>query len=141
MDAPPKISLLDVGAQRSQTFRTILPALPGADMQITTTSRAAATPPRILIVSTSFDHVPGTNDPAGLFLSELSTPFHELRNRRATVDVATIAGGMPPLEPRSIDTPEERAVLNGHELNRALRAAPALRDVDTSKYDAIILAG
>jgi putative intracellular protease/amidase len=98
--------------------------------------------PRVLIVATSHADLTGVpNEKAGLWLSELSSPRQILLDRGARVDVATIEGGMPPFEPRSIDEPSEIAVLNRPELNAALRAAPALRDVDTSGYDAIVLAG
>lgn len=98
--------------------------------------------PRVLIVATSHADLTGVpNEKAGLWLSELSTPRHILQGRGAKVDVATIAGGVPPFEPRSVDEPAEQAVLSGRELNDALRKAPALRDVDTSGYDAVLLAG
>ncbi len=98
--------------------------------------------PRVLIVATSHADLTGVpNEKAGLWLSELSTPRHILQSRGAKVDVATIAGGMPPFEPRSVDEPAEQSVLNGRELNDALRTAPALRDIDTSGYDAVLLAG
>lgn len=95
----------------------------------------------MLIVSTSTAMVPGSDERTGLFLTELATPFQTLSQRGAQVDVATIAGGMPPFEPNSVDAPEERAMLAEPKLNTALSGARALQDIDTSQYDAVILAG
>lgn len=56
---------------------------------------------RILIVMTSIGKVPGSDRPTGLWWSEFSEPYAIFKQAGFDIDVASIAGGPVPVDPRS----------------------------------------
>lgn len=56
---------------------------------------------KLLVVMTSTGKIPGTDRPTGLWWSEFSEPYAIFRNAGFEVDVASIAGGPVPVDPRS----------------------------------------
>ena len=91
--------------------------------------------PRILIVATSADRLPG-GEPTGLWLEELTTPLYALEDAGAEVVVASVAGGPIPVDARSI-APEGENDASVERYNRdpAARAEEILRDGALSAHE------
>ncbi|MCU0837765.1 MAG: type 1 glutamine amidotransferase domain-containing protein [Rhodospirillales bacterium] len=98
--------------------------------------------PRILIVATSHSEVPNADKTTGLWLSELTDPYRVFREAGANVDIATITGGPAPIDPRSGSAKKlDTAFNNDPSAVTKFNTAPALKDVDTARYDAVFFAG
>ncbi len=98
--------------------------------------------PRVLIVATSHSEVPNSDKTTGLWLSELTDPYRAFRQAGASVDIATINGGAAPIDPRSGSAKGLAAAFNNDATAvNQFNTAPALRDVDTTVYDAVFFAG
>ncbi len=104
-----------------------------------------AAPARVLMVTTSWG-VTDAGEPTGLWLSEFTDPYFVFKDAGALVRVASVAGGYPPIDPRS--RAEDRGRTSGvarfeddDAAKEALRAAPALETVDVRSFDAIFLCG
>ena len=81
----------------------------------------------------------------GVFASELTVPYYAFADAGMTVEVASPAGGVIPIDPQSLK-PVIRCAADDRLLaDRALRArmaiSPAIADVDLDGVDAIYLAG
>lgn len=102
--------------------------------------------PRILIVTTS-NATMGTNGkPTGLWLEELTTPYFTFAEAGALVTLASITGGMIPVDPRSLEPgdtePESVARFRADGLaTGALDRSHAIAAIDAGNYDAIFLPG
>ena len=100
---------------------------------------------RVLMVSTSNDTYGFHGGKTGLWLEEFAAPFYALEEAGMIPEVATIRGGEPPLDPNSLkddaQTDATRRFMEDTRLREGLKQAPALRDVQTSAYDAVFLSG
>lgn len=109
---------------------------------LTLAPAAVAAEPRILLVATSHSTVPDSDRTTGLWLSELVDPYWVFRDAGAKVDIATIAGGAPPIDPRSGKEADlADAFRNDQTARAAFDQARPLADIATESYDAIFLAG
>ncbi|MGO9944918.1 MAG: type 1 glutamine amidotransferase domain-containing protein, partial [Rhodoblastus sp.] len=61
-----------------------------------------ANPFTILIITTSARTMGASNEPTGLWLEELTTPYYAFVDAGAEVTLASIAGGAIPVDPRSV---------------------------------------
>lgn len=104
------------------------------------------TQPNILIVTTSAATMGTSDEPTGLWLEELTTPYYAFIDAGARLTLASIAGGEIPVDPRSVepagenDTSVERA-LKDSTFQRLLAETPKFDTIDASVYDAILLPG
>jgi putative intracellular protease/amidase len=100
---------------------------------------------RILMVLTSNKRLGMYEGETGLWLSNFVAPFFAFENAGMTAEIATIAGGAPAIDPKSLnDSAHADAVKLFNEderLKAGLDQAPALREVHISSYDAIVLPG
>ena len=100
---------------------------------------------RILIVLTSNPRLGMYEGQTGLWLSSFAAPFYAFEDAGMAAEIATIRGGAPAIDPASLtDALEADAVKRCREdarLQAGLGQAPALRQVQTSAYDAIFLPG
>jgi putative intracellular protease/amidase len=101
----------------------------------------AQAPSRILIVSTSHADAPDGRR-TGLWLSELTEPYWVFRDAGHGVDIASIQGGAPPIDPRS---GSERAVpgrlRNDEAAIRAFNESVCVDCINPRPYAAVFLAG
>ncbi|GGW93195.1 type 1 glutamine amidotransferase domain-containing protein [Alteromonas halophila] len=114
-----------------------------AGLLLTITATVASAEPRALIVVTSHDKMGDTDERTGLWLSEMTHPYHELTNAGIDVELASIQGGAAPVDPRSLGEDDQ--------INKTFMANPATRslldntkklaNVDPSRYQAIVFAG
>lgn len=99
--------------------------------------------PRVLIVVTSHDQLGDTNEKTGLWLGEMTHPYHALKKAGIEVDIASIKGGAAPIDPRSLA--EDDTINHQFMANSATRSlldnTLELSKVSPSKYDAILFAG
>lgn len=102
--------------------------------------------PKILIITTSAATMGTSDDPTGLWLEELTTPWYAFVDAGADLTLASIAGGKIPVDPRSLkpagenDASVERA-LNDATFQRLIAETPKFDTLDASGYDAILLPG
>lgn len=100
---------------------------------------------RILMVLTSNKRLGMYDGETGLWLSNFAGPFFALERAGMAAEVATISGGAPAIDPASLkDEAHAEAVktyMDDERLRAGLDLAPALREVQISSYDAIILPG
>jgi hypothetical protein len=100
---------------------------------------------RALIITTSHSTLGSSGDPTGVFGSELTAPFYEFTDGRMEVDLASIRGGVIPIDPSSfhwlIKTQyDDRSLLDPIFQDKAAHSL-RIEDVDMDSYDIIFLAG
>jgi putative intracellular protease/amidase len=111
---------------------------------------AAAAPPRVLIVTTSHAVLGKTGYPTGFWLPELTHPYFELTQSGCLVDIASVQGGRPPIDPYS-DPANPQGInpddiistgfLHTEKHSSKLNASLKLAEVDPARYAAVIFAG
>lgn len=98
-------------------------------------------PSKILIVSTSHADAPDDRK-TGLWLSDLTEPYWIFRDAGYGVDIASIQGGTPPIDPRS---GSERALpeklRNDEAALRAFNESVCVDCINPRPYVALFLAG
>jgi putative intracellular protease/amidase len=112
---------------------------------LSTRARAAARRPRIAMVITSTAKKPNGMD-TGLWMAELTTPYWAFVDAGFDVALYSIAGGEPPIDPRSVNllrglTASVRR-FKGHEgAMAAYRQTARIDAFDAKQADAIFLCG
>ena len=100
---------------------------------------------RILMVLTSNARMGMYGGDTGLWLDSFAAPFYAFEDAGLSPEIATIKGGAPAIDPASVTdaahTEATRRCLADARLQEGLNAAPMLRKVQTSAYDAIFLPG
>ncbi len=100
---------------------------------------------RIAMIATSVGTRPD-GSPTGLWFSELTAPYWAFVDAGFAVDFASVTGGAPPIDPRSMTGPRGRgASVDRFEASpsamAALAATPPLARLDAADYDALFLCG
>jgi putative intracellular protease/amidase len=100
---------------------------------------------RILMVLTSNARMGMHGGDTGLWVDSFATPFYALEDLGMSPEVATVKGGAPAIDPRSTKedalTESAKRFMDDARLRGGLEQSPALRDVQISAYDAILLCG
>lgn len=96
--------------------------------------------PRALLVLTSHDDLGGVRK-TGYFVGEAADPWKVFTDNGYQVDLASIAGGVPPEDGRDEDDPVQRAFLDDPDVSAQLRDTRALADVNASDYDVVFFVG
>jgi putative intracellular protease/amidase len=83
--------------------------------------------------------------PTGVFASELTVPYYAFRDAGMQVDVASIRGGIVPVEPLSLKealrTVEDDRMLDDQTLRAQLADSLAIAAIDFTTYDLVYFAG
>ena len=99
---------------------------------------------RALVIATNRGQL-DVGKPTGVFASELSVPYYAFLDAGMTVDVASPAGGVIPVDPVSLRPPirteADDRLLADHELRDKLTESLAVADLDMARYDLVYLAG
>lgn len=104
---------------------------------------------RALVITTSHSVLaaPGETEGAatGVFGSELTHPYYTFLDGGMEVDVASIQGGVIPVDPQSfyfmIKSPEDERYLNDPAAQAKVKNSIPIADVDISQYDIVFMAG
>ena len=83
--------------------------------------------------------------PTGVFASELTVPYYGFLDAGMEVDVASVRGGIVPVDPLSMKealrTPEDDRLVADAELRRRLVDSRAIAELDFAAYDLVYFAG
>src|SRR5689334_20473264 len=90
----------------------------------------------VLMVLTSHDTFGTTGRPTGFWLEELVVPLHAFRDAGLTVDLASVRGGRPPVDPASTAGADIDP-----DLDALLSSTTPLASIDPAGYDAVFLVG
>ncbi len=97
----------------------------------------------ILIVTTSHGAIGDTGRQTGLYFEELATPYWAFRDAGFQVEIASIAGGAPPVDPASRDAAPAsvRRFQDDSEAMAALDGTRPVAALDPAGYSAVFLPG
>lgn len=101
----------------------------------------------VLFILTSHAVMGPSGEPTGLWMEELTTPYYVLSEQGVQIDIASIAGGSIPIDPRSLsdDTAKNPASVNRFQNDASamekIKNTPSVANIDLSKYDAVFLPG
>ena len=103
-------------------------------------------PLKILIVVTSHGAIDSTGETTGLWLEELTTPYYAFVDAGVAVTIASIDGGVVPIDPRSQQPIGENAAsvdrfLEDEFTSTLLRNTPTVDSINSSQYNAVFLPG
>jgi len=107
------------------------------------TNNLAAVNPKVLLVLTSHSQLGDTGEKTGFWLPELTHPYYEFIKAGYKADVASVQGGIAPIDPKSFDEPDEATELflkDAELMAKVLRTIP-LSKIDPNEYQAVIFAG
>ena len=98
---------------------------------------------RILIGLTSHTELGNTGKKTGFWLPELTHPYYEFTKAGYSVDVASIEGGMAPLDSKAFEEEDEyhQIFLNDAKLMAKVIQSIPLAKVNPNDYQVIMLAG
>jgi putative intracellular protease/amidase/sugar lactone lactonase YvrE len=95
---------------------------------------------KVLIVTTSHDHFEGVNPhPTGVWMEEFALPYLELLSNGVEMTIASPKGGVMPVDPRSLPTPDQEKAW--HSAIAASKQTVKLSEVKSTEFDAIFLPG
>ncbi|ROS00184.1 putative intracellular protease/amidase [Sinobacterium caligoides] len=98
---------------------------------------------KVLIVLTSHSQLGDTGKKTGFWLPELTHPYYELTDAGYSTDIASIQGGMAPIDPGSYDDKDEynnRFLKDPELLSKVIKSIP-IENIDPADYSAVIYSG
>lgn len=95
----------------------------------------------VLLVLTSHDRLGDTGRSTGFYLPEAAHPWKVLSEAGFQVDLASPAGGRPPMDGADLTDPVQQAFLDDPEMARKLDATLRVQDLDAADYAAIVYVG
>jgi len=100
----------------------------------------------ILFIVTSHAKIPNTGKNTGLWLEELTTPYYAFKDAGYRVEIASITGGVVPIDPSSQKTIGQNPTsvdrfLQDKEVLAAIKNTPAISKIDAKNYAAVFLPG
>jgi putative intracellular protease/amidase len=95
----------------------------------------------VLLVVTSNGVKGASGIPTGFWLAELTHPLETLQKSGIPVELASIQGGLPPIDGMDLSDPVNSRYWNDESFRSELAATKALGEVDASRYSAIFFAG
>ncbi|MFS2006744.1 type 1 glutamine amidotransferase domain-containing protein [Duganella sp. CT11-25] len=121
-------------------FMKVVAAAPGAGTQA-----SAVHAKKVLIVMTNHSQYPTRSDRTGLWLTELTHVYDELKEAGYSVDFVSPNGGMTPLDERSLGwlyvDDAAKAHLNDPAFMSSLQSTKAAADTSPAGYRAIFYTG
>lgn len=97
----------------------------------------------VLIVVTSHAQMGNTDKRTGFWLAEMTHPYYVIKDAGYNVAIASIDGGVAPIDPRSMDTsdPVNQRFLRDADLMAAVLNSRKLADIDPSSFAAVLFSG
>ncbi len=98
---------------------------------------------KILIVLTSHTELGNTGKKTGFWLPELTHPYYEFIEAGYSVDIASIEGGMAPLDDKAFEEADEyhQVFLNDATLMAKVMRSISISDVNPDDYQAVLYSG
>jgi putative intracellular protease/amidase len=100
---------------------------------------------RALVIATNHGILGDTGKPTGVYASEMTVPYYEFLDAGMTVDVASVAGGVIPVEPMSmrwpLATPSDRRFMADRDFKAKVAASVGIDSLEVGSYDLVYLAG
>lgn len=100
---------------------------------------------KALVITTSHGVLGDTGKKTGVFASEMTVPYYAFLDSGMQVDVASIQGGVVPVEPISLRwplaTPEDQRFLKDPDFQNKVHHSMPISSVDPADYDLFFLAG
>lgn len=100
---------------------------------------------KALIITTSHDTLGDNGQPTGVWASEMTAPYYEFSDNGMTVDLASIEGGLIPVDPYSlipgIKSDYDSRFLRDKEFKAKVKTSAKIDDLNFTEYDAIFIAG
>ncbi|MDO6427362.1 type 1 glutamine amidotransferase domain-containing protein [Thalassotalea sp. 1_MG-2023] len=98
---------------------------------------------KVLIVLTSHDQLGSTGKKTGFWLPELTHPYYRLTQANIDVDIASIKGGLAPIDAKAFlesDEFHQRFLNDKTLLNKVLNTIP-LETITAESYHAVLFSG
>jgi len=110
---------------------------------LTSTISYAESSPKILLVLTSHSQLGDTGKKTGFWLPELTHPYYAFKQAGYSIDVASIQGGIAPIDPKSLEEPDDahQRFLQDAELMAKVLTTLPLSKIDPTAYQAVVFAG
>lgn len=96
--------------------------------------------PRALLVLTSNDNLGGLRR-TGYYVGEAADPWKVFSEAGYAVDLASIAGGVPPEDGRNENDPAQQEFLSDPSIAAQLQDTSSLAEVDPAEYDVVFFVG
>jgi len=98
---------------------------------------------KILIVLTSHTELGNTGKKTGFWLPELTHPYYEFIEAGYSVDIASIEGGMAPLDSKAFEEEDEyhQIFLNDAQLMAKVMRSIPLANINPDDYQAVLYSG
>ena len=110
---------------------------------LTSTISYAENTTKVLLVLTSHSELGDTGKKTGFWLPELTHPYYEFKKAGYLIDVASIQGGIAPVDPKSLEEPDDanqRFLQDAELMAKVFRTLP-LSKIDPTAYQAVVFAG
>jgi putative intracellular protease/amidase len=99
----------------------------------------------VLIVLTSHDELGNTGEKTGFWVEEFAAPYYALVDAGVQVTIASVAGGQPPIDPKSeledFQTPSTKRYDADSEVQKLMANTAVLADVNSADFDAVFYPG
>jgi len=106
---------------------------------------AQKTTKKVLIVLTSHDDLGNTGEKTGFWVEEFAAPYYALVDAGVQVTIASVAGGQPPIDPKStledFQTEATKRYDSDEEVQALMANTAALATVNSVDYDAVFYPG
>ena len=112
-------------------------------LTLTSTTSYAENKPKVLVVLTSHSQLGDTDKQTGFWLTELTHPYYRFEKEGYSIDIASIQGGMAPIDPKSFDEADDanqRFLKDAELMAKVIRTLP-LSKIDPAAYQAVVFAG
>ena len=101
---------------------------------------------KILIITTSHSEMEAEKKATGLWLEELTTPYYVFLDAGLSITVASIKGGVIPVDPMSKkavgeNSPSVERFIKDSQAMEAIENSVSIEEIDFDEYDAIFLPG
>ncbi|WP_299073193.1 type 1 glutamine amidotransferase domain-containing protein [uncultured Paraglaciecola sp.] len=97
------------------------------------------------MVLTSHAELGNTGEDTGFWVEEFAAPFYVFADAGLKVTLASVAGGQPPVDPKSeladFQTPATKRYDADKEVQKLMANTAILADIDASDYDAVFYPG
>jgi len=106
---------------------------------------AQKTTKKVLIVLTSHDDLGNTGEKTGFWVEEFAAPYYALVDAGVLVTIASVAGGQPPIDPKSTLEDFQTEATKRYDADEEVQALMAntatLATVNSVDYDAVFYPG